>query len=258
MAKEELSITEIGARLAEAVSMKTWPLCVYGSDRMPEKGILSSSISECLASAVYQVADGRVTNPVYVGHEPGTLFCRCIGGPAWFGYCGFDPRLAGLMSTGSKDENQAAKRLKANETMARETYEAVGGIKSLGRYVVIRRCRDMADDLRVKCIICFANGEQIRDLCALVHFGNSDVFGAISVPWGPACATLITYPAGMAETAPSTKIYLGPTDPSAREWLPENCLAMGIPVSIARKMAEDARRSFLSKIDDRGKIDNIS
>jgi hypothetical protein len=184
MIKDSLSIMQIGAFLAQAVNMKTWPLCVYGSDRIPENAVLSSSISECLASAIYQIADGRVTDPVYVGHEPGQLFCRCIGGPAWFGYCGFDPRLPGLMSNGSMDENQTPKRLKANDAVARETYEAVGEIKSLGRYVVIRRCQDTATDPGVKCIICFGSGEQVRDLCALAHFGSSNTFGAISVPWG--------------------------------------------------------------------------
>ncbi|HOS21665.1 hypothetical protein [Methanothrix soehngenii] len=39
-------------------------------------------------------------------------------------------------------------------------------------------------------------------------------------------------------------------DPSARGWLPENCLAMGIPAEIARKMANDVVRSFLAKIDN--------
>ncbi|NPV62423.1 MAG: hypothetical protein HPY61_07310 [Methanotrichaceae archaeon] len=249
MEKEELSIAEIGSRLAEAVNMKTWPLCAYGSDWLPGKVIPSSSISECLASAVYHLADGRITDPVYIRHETGRSFCRCIGGPAWFGYCGFDPRLPGLMATTSPDENLAPKRLKADETVARETYDAVGDIKPMGRYVVIGRCEGMADDPGVRCIICFAGGEQIRDLCALAHFGSPDAINSISAPWGPACATLITYPAGMAENASVSKIYLGPTDPSARQWLPESCLAMGIPVKIARRMAGDAGASFLVKSD---------
>lgn len=249
MAKEKLSIAEIGIRLAEAAGMKTWPLCAYGSDLMPEKGIPSSSISHCLASAVYQAADGRITDPVYIKHDPGRSFCHCIGGPAWFGYCGFDPRLPGLMSTTSLEANQAPKRLKANETVARETYKAVGEIRPMGRYVVIRRCEGIADDPGVRCIICFASSEQIRDLCALAHFGSPDAINSISAPWGPACATLITYPAGMAENASSSKIYLGPTDPSARQWLPEDCLAMGIPLKIARRMAGDAGASFLVKSD---------
>jgi hypothetical protein len=85
------------------------------------------------------------------------------------------------------------------------------------------------------------------DLCALAHFSSHDVFNLISIPWGPACATLVTYPAGMAGNAPLSQIFIGPIDPSAMGWLPENCLAIGIPVEIARKMAGDAERSFLSR-----------
>jgi len=245
--EEQLTIMEVGARLAQAANMSTWPLCVYGSDRIPENGVRSASISDCLASAVYRLADGRAVDPIYVGHEPDQIFCRCIGGPAWFGYCSFDPGLFLLMSAGSKDESRAAKRLKVNRTVAEKTYEAVGQIKPLGRYVVIRRCLDMTEDPGVKCIIIFAGGGPIRDLCALAHFGSSDPIGAISVPWGPACATLITYPAEMAENAPSSRVYLGPTDPSAKLWLPDNCLAMGIPIGIARRMAEQVDSSFLGR-----------
>jgi hypothetical protein len=151
------------------------------------------------------------------------------------------------MSTGSAATKQAGKHLKENENIAYETYREVGKIKSLGRYVVMRRCDDMQEDPGVKCIICFASGEGIMELCALAHFSSHDVFDLISIPWGPACATLVTYPAGMAGNASSSQIFIGPTDPSARVWLPENCLAMGIPVEIARKMAGDSERSFLSK-----------
>jgi len=170
-----------------------------------------------------------------------------MSGPAWFGYKRFDPRLPGLMSTGSAAAKQVGKHLKENENIACGTYRAVGKIKPLDRYVVMRCCDDLREDPGVKCIICFAGGQQIRDLCALAHFGSHDVFNLISVPWGPACATLVTYPAGMAGNASSSQIFIGPTDPSAMGWLPENCLAIGIPVEIARKMAGDAERSFVSR-----------
>lgn len=248
--KDRLSIRQIGALLADVVNMKTRLVCVYGTDCIPENAVRSSFLSDCLAYNIFQMADGRVKGPVYTGNEPGQIFCRCLGGPAWFGYKGFDPRLPGLMSTGSEATKQAGKHLKENENIAYETYQAVGEIKPLGRYVVMRRCDEINDDPGVKCIICFAGGEQIRDLCALAHFGSHDVFNLISVPWGPACATLVTYPAGMAGNAGSARIHLGPTDPSARDWLPENYLAMGIPVEIARKMAGDVERSFLVKRDN--------
>lgn len=245
--KDRLSIRQIGALLADVVNMKTRPVCVYGTDCIPENAVRSSLLSDCLAGNIFQIADGKVKVPVYAESEPGQIFCRCMGGPAWFGYREFDPRLPGLMSTGSKDAKKDGKHLKENENIACETYRAVGEIKPLGRYVVIRRCDDINDDPGVKCIVCFAGGEQIRDLCALAHFGSHDVFNLISVPWGPACATLVTYPAGMAGNASRSQIFIGPTDPSARAWLPENCLAMGIPAEIARKMANDAEKSFLAK-----------
>ena len=245
--KEGLSIRQIGSILAGAVNMRKSPVCVYGSDRIPDNAVRSSQLGDCLACNIFQIAEGRIRGPVYAENEPGQSFCRCVGGPAWFGYRGFDPRLPGMMSTGSGADKQDGKCLKEDEEIACETYRAVGEIKPLGRYVVISRCDDLEEDSCVKCIICFASGRQIRDLCALAHFGSPNVFGSISFPWGPACATLVTYPAGMAEKARGYQIFIGPTDPSARGWLPEDCLAMGMSTEIARKIAGSVERSFLAK-----------
>lgn len=244
--KERLSIKQMGSILAGAVNMRTSPVCVYGSDRIPDNAVRSSQLSDCLACNIFQIAEGRINGPVYAGDEPGQVFCRCLGGPAWFGYRGFDPRLPGLMATGSGAAKQDGKRLKENEGIACDTYRAVGEIKPLGRYVVISRCDDLPDDWCAKCIICFARAEQIRDLCALAHFSSPNVFDLISFPWGPACATLVTYPAGMAANASSTQIFVGPTDPSASCWLPKDHLAIAIPEEIACKMARGVEQSFLA------------
>jgi len=171
-----------------------------------------------------------------------------MGGPAWFGYGPFDPRLMGLISTGSKDlEDIAPKRLKEDEYVARRTYGALGRITAIGRYTVMRRCEEMSSDPGVRCIVCFGTAGQIRDLCALAHFRSSDILGSISVPWGPSCATLVTYPAGMAENIPGGGVFVGPTDPSSREWLPEGHMAIGMPAEVARRMAVDADSSFLAR-----------
>jgi len=214
---------------------------------MPDNAVSSSQLSDCLACNIFRIAEGRIRGPVYAGDEPSQDFCRCVGGRAWFGYRGFDPRLPGMMSTGSGSDKRDGKRLKENEEIACETYRAVGEVKPLGRYVVICRCDDLEEDSCANCVICFASGRQIRDLCALAHFGSPNVFDLISFPWGPACATLVTYPAGMAEKSRNSQIFIGPTDPSARDWLPEDCLAMGMSTEIARKIAGSIERSFLAK-----------
>ncbi len=41
MIEEKLSIRQIGERLADAVNIKTNPICVYGSDQKPEDSCLS-------------------------------------------------------------------------------------------------------------------------------------------------------------------------------------------------------------------------
>lgn len=67
-------IREIGAALARAVNLKVRPICVYGSDRIPENGIRTASISPCIASAIYQLATGTIDGPIYAGNEADKFF----------------------------------------------------------------------------------------------------------------------------------------------------------------------------------------
>jgi len=244
----EQNIKEINEALTEAVDLDTELVCVYGSDHIPEKSLLVSSASSCLASAIYEMAKGNVSSPLYAAYEPQGRICRCMGGPAWFGYSPFDSKLMSLLASGSDELiGCSPKHLKENRNIAKNTICSIGKVKPLGRYVIMSCCNDIRDDREVRCIICFADGEQTRDLCALAHFGTDDVFGSISIPWGPSCATMITYPAGMAENAPNA-LFIGPTDPSAREWLPKGCMILGIPIGIAKRMAKNANESFLAKL----------
>jgi hypothetical protein len=96
-------------------------------------------------------------------------------------------------------------------------------------------------------MLLFAHAEPARVLCALAHFGTADVFGAVLAPWGAACATFVTYPAGLAEKAPRNAVFLGPTDASVNLWFPREVIALGIPMDIARKMAEEVPASFIGK-----------
>ena len=61
--------------------------------------------------------------------------------------------------------------------------------------------------------------------------------------------SMVSYPTGMAENSDLPRIYLGQIDPSAESRMPENYLAMGIPVEIARKMAQDIGASFLGQAE---------
>ncbi|NVM36016.1 MAG: DUF169 domain-containing protein, partial [Candidatus Lokiarchaeota archaeon] len=124
---------------------------------------------------------------------------------------------------------------------------SVGKITPLGKYTVIRKCDSIYEqDLDVKAFICFGISEQIRNLCSLAHF-QPEKANNIQIPWGPSCASFVTYPAGMAENHPKPCIIIGPTDPTGNYWFPQNYLSMGIPFEIAQRMAKDLNKSFISK-----------
>lgn len=79
------------------------------------------------------------------------------------------------------------------------------------------------------------------------RINSSDPFFKVLIPDGPTCATMITFPAGMAENAPKDSAYVGPVDPTVNPWLPSELMVMGIPAALAQKMAIDMEESFICK-----------
>lgn len=226
--------------------MKLRPLCVYGTDEIPNNAVPSSyKIDRCIAKAVYTSALFEDTPPLYIeaAHEK----C-CPGGMEWIGLSEPHPMLKYFVTVGTPDfHGGAAEHLKASPELFEESKKRAGRITPPGKYIVIGPCTDDISPETVRSIILFAGSEQIRNLCALAQFNSSDLFFRTLIPWGPTCATLITYPAGMAENAPKDSAYVGPTDPTGNPWLPPDLMAIGIPVKLAHQMATNLEESFICK-----------
>jgi hypothetical protein len=242
-----LSIMEIGNRLTQAGKLDARPVCVYGSEMPPANAIPVASISRCIAKAILTIAVHKDTPPLYMGNE--TLEGCCQGGQGWLGFKSFPPYVKYFVSKGSKDfRNGAAEYLKASPDIVEENIGAIGKIVPIGKFIVFQDCKDLSgEDPGVRSIVCFGIGEQIRNLCALIHFRSLNPFYSVLTPWGPSCATFVTYPAGMAENAPFDTVFMGPVDPTGNSWFPENYMALGIPISVARRMSTDLEDSFIIK-----------
>ena len=102
-------------------------------------------------------------------------------------------------------------------------------------------------DINIKSILVFGNSEQIRNLSNLIYFNNENTFTGISTPFGPSCASFITYPNEMAENTPKDTAFIGPIDPTGNIWFPSDYLSMGIPIEIAMKLYQNIDNSFISK-----------
>ncbi len=240
------SIREIGQKIKVAGRLKANPLCVYGSETIPDKAVPITSVDRCLAKAIFTAAFKENTPPLYFGK--GAIGGCCPGGIGWTGYGKMAPLIDYFISTGSKQfRNGEAEFLKASPEIVRESKKAVGDITPLGSYTVISPCEELVKNPDVKAIICFGNAEQIRNLCSLIHFRSINPFSAISCAWGPFCLTILTYPAGLAEKAPKDSAYIGPVDPTGNCWFPEDHMALGIPLKLAITACEDIDKSFITK-----------
>ncbi|MFX1277098.1 MAG: DUF169 domain-containing protein [Promethearchaeota archaeon] len=241
-----LSVKEIGIRLRKAGRLETFPLCVYGTKTVPENAVSSCKIDRCIAKSIFKLATTKNINSIYLGQE--TLEGCCPGGQAWFGYKPFLPQLKYFISTGTKEfRGGAAEYLLADPDIADQQLKSVGKITPLGEYTVIKKSEFTDElDIEVRSFLCFGRSEQIRNLCSLAYF-HDEKGSMATIPWGPSCASFITYPADLTETIHESSIVVGPTDPTGNFWFPENYLSLGIPFDIASRMAKDLDSSFIVK-----------
>jgi hypothetical protein len=169
----------------------------------------------------------------------------------WMGFAEPHPKLKYFVTVGTPDfRGGAAEHLKASPELFEEQKERAGKITPPGKYIVIGPCDDYTDHISSEAImslILFAGCEQVRNLCGLAQFNNSDPFFKTVIPAGATCSMMITFPAGMAENAPKDSAYVGPTDPTGNPWLPPELIIMGIPSGLAQQMAADLEESFICK-----------
>ncbi|WP_424357723.1 DUF169 domain-containing protein [Methanocella sp. MCL-LM] len=241
-----LSPKEIGEKLAAAGRLKSRPLCIYGSESVPDSGKLMTSVDRCIAKAIFAASVSDDLPPLYFGK--GALAGCCPGGVGWTGYGRLAPMLEYFVSYGTPEfRNGEGEFLKATPEIVRASKEAVGTITPPGTYTVVQACENLDHDPGIRAVVCFGNSEQIRNLSSLIHFRSADPFNPVRAAWGPTCASWMSYPAGMAEKAPADAAYLGPMDPTGNRWFPEDYLGIGIPIKLAIAMCEDLDGSFIVK-----------
>lgn len=239
------AVSEIGGRLAEAFRLSAAPLAVCGSEEVLADAVPLPSVHRCIAVAMYRMATGAADAPaLYLGEEANAGCCP--GGLAHMGFVGRSAEIRWFVSTGRPDiRGGAAEYLKADPALVDACFERTGPVTPPGRYLVIRPCCTVTDDAAVRSICLFGTAEAVRNIAALVHFDRPDPFSPVIAPWGPACATFVSYPAGMAAGAPRDAAFMGPTDPTVNHALPPEVLAIGIPVEVARRMAGNLDASFV-------------
>jgi len=236
---------QIGETLANAGRLKLEVLCVYGSASLPDGAVPLAKINRCVTKAIMSLAAGD-RPPAFINNQ--SLGGCCPGGQSWLGYVEPPPLLKHFISTGHTDfRHGAAEHLKMSPQLVDESRANIGRITPLPGNLIIRPSKELEDDPGVRSFLLFATAEQTRNICALNHFCTSNAFGSAIIPWGPTCASFITYPAGMAEKAPRDAVFVGPVDPTGNEWFPQDLMAISMSIATARRLCDASELSFLAK-----------
>ncbi|HTY15188.1 MAG TPA: DUF169 domain-containing protein [Methanoregulaceae archaeon] len=238
---------ETGRRLAGAFRLDTLPLAVYGADIPPAGSVHLASVNRCFANSMFRMASGVGPRVIHVGKDDHEGCC-----PGGISHMGFTPEreeIKYFVSTGRSDiMGGAAEYLKSSPATVEKCFQALGTVTPPGPYLVISTCDALPQpDPGVRSICCFGDAELIRNMAALVHFDRDDPFSPVIVPWGPSCATFITYPAGLAANAPKDTAFMGPQDPTQNRSLPSELMVLGIPAAVAERMESNLDQSFIVK-----------
>jgi hypothetical protein len=241
----EIHFRQIGARLKSAFRLSTRPLAVYGSEVLPLGIPNLAEVNRCFAVSLFRMATGNEVSAIYVSAD--TKDGCCPGGISHMGYTTEREEIKYFVSTGRKDvRGGAAEFLKSGPERVEACFKAMGNVTPLGKYLIVSACDVLpVKNPGVRSICCFGTAEQIRNMAALVHFDRDDPFSPVIVPWGPSCATFISYPAGMAVNVPSNTAFMGPQDPTQNHSLPPDMMALGIPAEMAERMVKNLDASFV-------------
>ena len=236
----------IGKKLTQAARLPGRAVCVFGSEDPQEGSVQIAKVDRCLARTVYKISSEEDTPPVYFGAEASAGMCP--GGQGWCGVTSPPPMIKYFVSTGRPDfMGGAAEYLKPNPDAAERFFAAPGKITFPSKYLNIAGWDQLEDDQDVLSFILIGNAESIRNLGGLVQYAFEDIFFSTVMPSGPACASMITYAAGLSEKAPRDTAFIGPVDPTGNAWFPPEMMSLAIPFEMAKKMAANIEDSFLAK-----------
>lgn len=239
-------IPVIGRTLKEAGHLDLDPLCVYESEKRPEKGKPFGEVDRCIAKAVFMCAKGQ-EDLLYIGQDARSGVCP--GGQTWTGLVEMAEGLRYFISTGSPTfRHGEAEHLKRDPDLVMRSKSFVGKIRPPVNYLCVTPCKVFDENEgKLRSLLIFARAEQLRNLLALHHFGTPDAFTSTSAPWGPSCASFLSYPAGLASNCPDQALIIGPVDPTGNRWMPPDLMSLGLKLKDADRMVQDVPASFLAK-----------
>ncbi len=204
-----------------------------------------TEVNRCFAVSMYRMATGNVVSAIYVSADISEDYC--LGGLYYMGYIPVPDEIKYFVSTGRKDvHGGVAEYLKVDPELVERCMLTAGPIHPPAKHLVVQACETLSDPgPAIRSLCYFGTAEQIRNMAVLIHFDRDDPFSPVIVPWGSACSTYLTCPAGLADKTPHDTAFMGPQDPTQNHSLPPEMMAIGIPVDTAERMVKNLDASFI-------------
>ncbi len=239
----DISVFKVGSKLKEALRLSSRPLCVFGDSKVPLGSLSAGSLKRCVIEIIIAMTSNKNYPSIYIGKQS---LSGCPGSHSWLGFRPIHSSLKNFVSYKKTKNGRRGEFFVSSPEIAENAFLQIGKITPLGDFLIISPCDILQDEnVDAKTIIILGNAQQIRNLSALAYFQGGNIFQKVIMPFGTACASLISYPSGMAKNAPIDSVYIGPVDPTINKHLAQDSMIASIPIKLAEEMVSDIENSFL-------------
>jgi uncharacterized protein (DUF169 family) len=243
----------------EVLGLREEPLGMYYTDQEPSDGFFPKprklptaeeeakgsvdwgSVFENFSCAIGIIWRARKKGvPAYFSRE----HFGCLGGAF---YLGFVPRqlnfIAHFVSSGIPNRFEGERYLESPE-VTRTFFSAINPRLAPARFCVFKPLSQFGGEEKPELVIFFARPESMCGLHQLVTYVTND-FEAVSSPFGPGCAGIVTWPLHHLSQG-KLKAVMGGWDPSDRRYVKTDELTFTVPLPLYHRMLARWRGSFLT------------
>jgi uncharacterized protein (DUF169 family) len=178
--------------------------------------------------------------------KPLRLTSDLIGCPGGKRYCGYTdtirPEFEYFLSYGIPGKLQGERYKKSPELVA-EMMTQVPRLKAPASSIIFKRWDQLDDADDPLAVVFFATPDVVAGLFTLANYDLAEPYGVVA-PFGAGCGSVVQYPY-LEQQRAQPRCVLGLFDPSARPYVPANCLSFAVPMKKFEAMVGNMDESFL-------------
>lgn len=167
---------------------------------------------------------------------------ECSGGKRYLGFSQtLRPNFEYFLSYGLPGELEG-ERYKKTPGLVKEMMKKRTEFNAPKKFIVFKRFDLLKESENLDVVIFFATPDTLAGLFTLASY--DEVESGVMTPFGAGCGSIVLYPY-LENKSKRPHCILGMFDPSARPYVPADCLSFAVPTNKFTRMVDNIEESFL-------------